>query len=67
MILMFNPTNLDEVCVQATHIETKGKNTKENFSKKSLKLDEIFFKGKWKSKHTATLKKEGDKPTCTHC
>ena len=24
-ILMFNPTNLDEVCVQATHIESKGK------------------------------------------
>jgi hypothetical protein len=67
MILMFNPTNLDEVCVQATHIETKGKNTKENFSKKSFKPDEKKFKGKWKSKHTATLKKEGDKPTCTHC
>ena len=28
MILMFNPKNLDEVCVQANHIETKGKNTK---------------------------------------
>ena len=25
-ILMFNPTNLDEVCVQASHIESKGKN-----------------------------------------
>ena len=24
-ILMFNPTNLYEVCVQATHIESKGK------------------------------------------
>ena len=34
MILMFNPTNLDEVCVEAIHIETKGKNTKEKFSKK---------------------------------
>jgi hypothetical protein len=67
MILMFNPTNLDEVCVQATHIETKGKNTKENFSNKSFKPDAKKFKGKWKSKHTATLKKEGDKPTCTHC
>ena len=22
---MFNPTNLDEVCVQATHIEPKGR------------------------------------------
>jgi hypothetical protein len=67
MILMFNPTNLDEVCVQATHIETKGKNTKEKISKKSFKPDEKKFKGKWKSKHTTTLKKEGDNPTCTHC
>lgn len=25
-ILMFNPTNLDEVCVQATHLEARGKN-----------------------------------------
>lgn len=24
---MFNPTTLDEVCVQATHLETRGKNT----------------------------------------
>ena len=24
-ILMLNPTNLDEVCVQSTHIESKGK------------------------------------------
>ena len=28
MIFMFNPTNLDEVCIYETHIETKGKNTK---------------------------------------
>ena len=24
-ILMFNPKNLDEVCVQATHLEERGK------------------------------------------
>ena len=64
---MFNPTNLDEVCVQATHIETKGKNTKENFSKKPFKPDGNKFKGKGKGKHTNIVKKEGDKPTCTHC
>ena len=28
MRLRFNPINLDEVCVQATHMESKGKNTK---------------------------------------
>ena len=30
-ILMFNPTNLDEVCVQATHIKSKGKSVNDNF------------------------------------
>jgi hypothetical protein len=33
-ILMFNPTNLDEVCVQATHLEARGnKDTHEGFKK----------------------------------
>ena len=26
-ILMFNPNNLDDVCVQATHLEARQKNT----------------------------------------
>ena len=56
---MFNRTNLDEVCVQSTHIETKGKNTKEKFSKKPFKPDGNTFKGKGKGKHTHTVKKEG--------
>ena len=30
-IFMFNLTNLDEVCVQATHIESKWKNVHDNF------------------------------------
>ena len=64
---MFILSNLDEVCVKATHIETKGKNTKENFSKKPFKLDGNKSKGKGKCKHTTTVKKEGDKPTYTHC
>jgi hypothetical protein len=25
-LLLFNPTSLDEVCVQATHLESRGKN-----------------------------------------
>jgi hypothetical protein len=58
MILMFNLTNLDEVCVQETHIETKGKNTKENVSKKPFKPDGNKFKGKGKGKHKTTLKRE---------
>ena len=64
---MINMTNLDEVCVQATHIETKGKNTKEKFSKKPFKPDGNKSKGKGTCKHKVTMKKEGDKPTCTHC
>ena len=55
---MFNLTNLDEVCVQATHIETKGKNIKEKFSNKPFKPDGNKSKGKGKGKHTATMKKE---------
>ena len=64
---MFIPTNLDEVCVQATHMESKGKNTKENFSKKPFKTYGNKFKGKGKGKHAATVKKEREKTTCTHC
>ena len=30
-ILMFNPTSLDEVCVQATHLESRGKNVNVDF------------------------------------
>ena len=64
---MFNLTNLDDVCVQATHIETKGKNTKENFSKEPFKPNGNNSNCNGKGKHTATVKKEGDKPTDTHC
>jgi len=37
--LMLNPTKLDEVCVQATHLENQGNNVsvRENFSKKPSK------------------------------
>ena len=56
MILMFNLANLDEVCVHSTHIETKGKNTKEKFSKKPFKPDGNKLKGKGKGKHIATVK-----------
>ena len=55
MILMFNPTNLDEACVQATLIESKGKNTKDNFSKTSFKPYGNKFKGKGKGKHTTIV------------
>ena len=37
IILMFNPTILDEVCVQATHLEARGKNISEEGRKKPFK------------------------------
>ena len=40
---MFNPNNLDDVCVQTTHLKERGKRTLEEGSKKS-------FKGKEKEK-----------------
>ena len=36
-ILMFNPTSLDEVCVQVTHLEARGKNIFEEGRKKPFK------------------------------
>ena len=67
-ILIFNPTSLDEVCVEATHLEFRGKNVNVNFVK-PFKPTEGKFKGKgkekFKGKKTNTVKKE--KLACTHC
>ena len=38
---MFNPMNLDEVCVQATHLEERGKNVQEEGTKKTERIS--FF------------------------
>jgi hypothetical protein len=64
IILMFNPTNLDEVCVQETHIESKGKNVHDVSSAESVQEKE--GKEKWKVKHAATMKKGDERPTCSH-
>ena len=64
---MFNPSNLDDVCVQATHLEARGKHANDTFVKKSFTSDSKS-KGKDKGKKKmATVKKEGEKPTCLHC
>ena len=64
---MFNPSNLDDVCVQATHLEARGKHANDTFVKKSFKFDSKS-KGKDKGKKKMdTIKKEGEKPTCSHC
>jgi hypothetical protein len=66
-ILMFNPTNIDEVSVQATHLEAnKGKHV-EDVSEEPHEFEEQS-KGKGKSKKTTTVKKDEEKnPTCSHC
>lgn len=58
IILMFNPNNLDDVCVKATHLEARGKNTREECSKKSFKGKEKE-KG-FKGKKNESIKKEGE-------
>jgi hypothetical protein len=66
--LLFNPTSLDEVCVQATHLENKGKNVQEDPTKKPSNLPHKNFKKfKRKDKKTAKVTREGGKPSFTHC
>ena len=62
---MFNPNNLDEVCVQATHLESRGKNIQEEGSKKNpFKGKKKEKGGKWKGKTNEIMKKEGEKNIC---
>ena len=49
-ILIFNPTSLDEVCVQTTHLEARGKNISEEGRNK-------HFKGKAKENTSKGKKK----------
>ena len=59
---MFNPRNLDEVCVWATQLEARGKKIQEEGSKKkSFKGNKKERVGKWKGKKNARVKKEGEK------
>ena len=62
---MFNPTNLDEVCVQATHIESKGNGVHDFSSAESSQSKEGKPKGK--GKHATTMKKGDTKISCSHC
>ena len=61
IILMFNPTNFDEVFVLARHVEARKKNPFDKFSKKPFKPTKRKFKGKGKGKKNATVRKEGEK------
>ena len=62
---MFNPTILDEVCVQAPHIKSKGSGVHDFSSAESSQSKEGKEKGK--GKHTTTMRKGDEWPTCLHC
>jgi hypothetical protein len=56
-LLLFNPANLDEVCVQATHLENRGKHVQDDPTKKFKKFNK-FNKFKKKDKEIVTIKRE---------
>jgi hypothetical protein len=67
-ILMFNPSNLDEVCVQATHLEARGRNETHEGNKKPFSHgDKGKRKFKGNGRKNVVVKKEGEKFTCKHC
>lgn len=57
-LLMCKPIDFDDVCVQATHIESSGRPFHSNFSKKPFKHYETkdikIVKGKGKGKKTTS-------------
>jgi hypothetical protein len=66
--LLFNPTSLDKVSVQATHLENRGKHVQEDPAKKPSNIPhKTFKKFKRKDKKTATVTREGGNPYCIHC
>eukprot|EP00253_Pinus_taeda_P034598 PITA_34598 len=67
-ILMFNPTSIDEVSVQATHLEARGKNVNPEVgepSKPTASKNKKKRKHKWKERKANVVQKT--KPSCTHC
>jgi hypothetical protein len=64
---MFNPTNLDEVCVHATHLEARGRNDTHEGFKKMFSQGDKGKKFKGKGRKNVAVKKEVEKFTCKHC
>jgi hypothetical protein len=61
---MLNPSNFDELCVQAIHIESSKGNVGDSVSTDTWKRKDPW-KRKEKEKNIATTRKE--MPTCKHC
>jgi len=66
-LLMFDPTDLDKFCVQATHLEERGKFLKESKKKNASNSNSKKNKGKEKKKATSTAHKKKYKYVCNHC
>jgi len=68
IILMFNPTSIDEVSLQAMHLEARSKNGNPKVggsSKPTRSENKEKRKKKWKERKTNTVQKI--KSSCTHC
>ena len=63
--LMFNPTNIDEVCVQDTHIESKGKSAHDNFSSAESNQSKEGNENE-KRKNTTSMNKGDTNISCSH-
>eukprot|EP00253_Pinus_taeda_P010879 PITA_10879 len=67
-ILMFNPTSIDEVSVQANYLEARGKNGNLEVggpSQPTVSKIKEKRKHKWKARKVNTAQK--GKSSCTHC
>ena len=67
-ILMFNPTSIDEVSVQATHLEARGKNGNPEVggpSQPTASKSKEKRKQKWKARKANIAQKAN--ASCTHC
>jgi len=67
-ILMFNPTSIDQLYVQATHLEARGKNGNPEVggpSQPTASKGKEKRKQKWKVRKANTVQKR--KASCTHC
>ena len=62
-ILMFNPKNIDKFCVQATHLEARGKQNIDEKRESEGKGKRVF----WKRKEKQICKREKEKITCKNC
>jgi hypothetical protein len=64
---MFNPSNLDEVCVHATHLEARGRNDPQEGRKMYFcNGDEGKMKFEGNGKKNASVGKEREKISCKH-